>query len=177
MVHFVYFKKLFTYLWLCWVFVAAQAFSRCSAEVSRCSGFSCCETQAPGCWGLSSFGSQAASTGSVVVVPELSCSEAHGIFPDQRLNPYLLHWQVDSLPLSHQGSPHFIFIIFFFGCTGSPCAAQASLFAALWLSCPEARGILVPPPEMERQSPALESRFLTTEPPGKTPLLVQFNLM
>ena len=28
------------------------------------------------------------------------------IFPDQGLNLRLLHWQVDSLPLSHQGSPH-----------------------------------------------------------------------
>jgi len=27
-----------------------------------------------------------------------------GIFPDQGLNPCLLHWQVDSLPLSQQGS-------------------------------------------------------------------------
>ena len=29
-----------------------------------------------------------------------------GIFPTQGLNPRLLHWQVDSLPLSHLGSPH-----------------------------------------------------------------------
>ena len=29
----------------------------------------------------------------------------HGIFPDQGSNPCRLHWQVDSLPLSHQGSP------------------------------------------------------------------------
>ena len=28
-----------------------------------------------------------------------------GIFPSQRLNPCQLHWQVDSLPLSHQGIP------------------------------------------------------------------------
>ena len=28
-----------------------------------------------------------------------------GIFPTQWLNPSLLHWQVDSLPLSHRGSP------------------------------------------------------------------------
>ena len=28
-----------------------------------------------------------------------------GIFPTQGLNPCLLHWQADSLPLSHQGSP------------------------------------------------------------------------
>ena len=27
-----------------------------------------------------------------------------GIFPTQESNPCLLHWQVDSLPLSHQGS-------------------------------------------------------------------------
>ena len=28
-----------------------------------------------------------------------------GIFPTQGTNPRLLHWQVDFLPLSHQGSP------------------------------------------------------------------------
>ena len=27
-----------------------------------------------------------------------------GIFPTQALNLHLIHWQVDSLPLSHQGS-------------------------------------------------------------------------
>ena len=41
---------------------------------------------------------------SVVVAHELSCSVASGIFPDQRLNPCLLHWQADSYPLCHQGS-------------------------------------------------------------------------
>ena len=35
----------------------------------------------------------------------LCCSEACGIFSDQGSNPYLLHWEVDSLLLSHQGSP------------------------------------------------------------------------
>ena len=29
-----------------------------------------------------------------------------GIFLDQGSNPHLLPWQVDSLPLSHQGSLH-----------------------------------------------------------------------
>ena len=28
-----------------------------------------------------------------------------GIFPTQGLSPSLLYWQVDSLPLSHEGSP------------------------------------------------------------------------
>ena len=32
-----------------------------------------------------------------------SCSAACGIFPDQGLSPYLLHWQAIALPLSHQG--------------------------------------------------------------------------
>ena len=45
------------------------------------------------------------SAGSVVVVLGLSCSAALGIFPDQGSNLCLLYWQVDSLPLSHQGSP------------------------------------------------------------------------
>ena len=36
-----------------------------------------------------------------------SCSTACGIFLDQGLTPCLLHWQADSLPLNHQGAPHF----------------------------------------------------------------------
>ena len=36
--------------------------------------------------------------------PQVSFSVACGIFPDQGWNPCFLHWQVDSLPLSHQGS-------------------------------------------------------------------------
>ena len=33
------------------------------------------------------------------------CSLLQGIFPIQGTNPHPLHWQVDSSPLSHQGSP------------------------------------------------------------------------
>ena len=35
----------------------------------------------------------------------LSCLLARGIFLDQGLNLCLLHWQVDSSPLSYEGSP------------------------------------------------------------------------
>ena len=35
----------------------------------------------------------------------LSCSAACEIFPDQGSNPCPLHWQADSEPLCHQGSP------------------------------------------------------------------------
>ena len=45
------------------------------------------------------------STGSVLVSRRLGYSTACDIFLDQGLSPCLLHWQVDSLPLSHQGSP------------------------------------------------------------------------
>ena len=44
-------------------------------------------------------------TGSVVVASRLCCPEACGIFPHQGSNLCILHWQADSLPWSHQGSP------------------------------------------------------------------------
>ena len=44
------------------------------------------------------------STSSVGVPHGLSCSTACGISPDQGSNSCLWHSQVDSLPLSHQGS-------------------------------------------------------------------------
>ena len=50
-------------------------------------------------------GSWLYTTGSLVVTHELSCSKACGIFLDQGSNLFLLHWQRDSFPLSHQGSP------------------------------------------------------------------------
>ena len=47
--------------------------------------------------------------GSVVVAHRPSRSAACGIFPDQGSNLCPLHWQADSQPLRHQGSPTFIF--------------------------------------------------------------------
>ena len=49
--------------------------------------------------------------GSVVVAHGPSCSAACGIFPDQGSNPCPLHWQADSQPLRHQGSPGSIFCL------------------------------------------------------------------
>ena len=48
------------------------------------------------------------STGSVVVSHGVSCSMACRIFPDQGSDAHLLHWQADSLPPSHQGSPYLL---------------------------------------------------------------------
>ena len=57
---------------------------------------------------LRSTGSRRA--GSVIVPHGPSCSAACGILPDQGSNLCPLHWQADSQPLRHQGSPfpHFI---------------------------------------------------------------------
>ena len=63
------------------------------ARASHSRGLSCCR----------STGSRRA--GSVVVAHRLSCSAAFGIFPDQGPNPCPLHWQADSQPLRHQGTP------------------------------------------------------------------------
>ena len=79
--------------------------SCCGVQASYCGGFSCCGTWALGTQasGVVAHGLQ--SVGSVVVAHELCFSAACAIFPDQGLNPCLLHWQIDSYPLYHQGSP------------------------------------------------------------------------
>ena len=65
---------------------------------SRCAGLSLSRPLL-----LQSTGSR--RTGSVAVAHGPSCSVACGIFPDQGSNPHPLHWQADSQPLRHQGSP------------------------------------------------------------------------
>ena len=57
---------------------------------------------------LRSTGSRRA--GSAVVAHGPSCSAACGILPDQGSNPCALHWQADSQPLLHQGSPRDYFL-------------------------------------------------------------------
>ena len=64
-------------------------------------------------------------------------------------------------------------------CRLSSCDAWAlkhvgSVVAVHGLSCPAACGILVPRPGIKPPSPALEGRFLTTGPPGKSPICKLF---
>ena len=106
---FLFFNKfiyLFIYFWLCWVFVSVQGLSPVAASgghpSSRCAGLSLSRPLL-----LRSTGSR--RTGSVVVAHGPSCSAACGIFPDQGSNPCPLHWQANSQPLRHQGSPTCIF--------------------------------------------------------------------
>ena len=110
------FIYLFIYLWLCWVFVSVRGLSLVTASgghsSSRCAGLSLSRPLL-----LRSTSSRRA--GSVVVAHGPSCSVACGIFPYQGSNPCPLHWQADSQPLRHQGSPsniyscfHFLFSVF-----------------------------------------------------------------
>ena len=93
---------LFIYFWLCWVFVSVRGLSlvvaRRGHSSSRCAGLSLSRPLL-----LRITGSR--RTGSVIVAHGPSCSVACGIFPDQGSNPCALHWQADSQPLRHQGSP------------------------------------------------------------------------
>ena len=95
-------SRLFIFFWLCWVFVSVRGPSPVAASgshsSSRCAGLSLSRPLP-----LRSTGSR--RSGSVVVAHRPSCSAACGIFPDQGSNPCPLHWQADSQPLRHQGSP------------------------------------------------------------------------
>ena len=102
---FFFFNKfiyLFVHFWLCWVFVSVRGLSLVAASgghsSSQCAGLS-------RSWPLLLRSTGSRRAGSVVVAHWSSCSAACGIFPDQGSNPCPLHWQADSQPLRHQGSP------------------------------------------------------------------------
>ena len=92
---FFFFFNLF-YWWLCWVLVSVRGLSPVVASrghsSSRCAGLSLLRPLVAE-HRLSNCGSRP------------SRSAACGIFPDQGSNPCPLHWQADSQPLCHQGSP------------------------------------------------------------------------
>ena len=109
----IYFFKFFIYLfifylWLCWVFVSVRGLSLVVASgglsSSRWAGLSLSRPLSSRCTGSRSAGSE-------IVAHGLSCSAACGIFPDQGSNPCPLHWQADSQPLRHQGSPTLSFTV------------------------------------------------------------------
>ena len=125
-----YFQQLpivgLVFFWLCWVFIAACGLSLVVTSGGyswlRCTGFSLQwllvaehGLQARGLQQLQHVGSVVVahglqSTGSVVVAHGLSRSAVCGIFSDQGSNPCCLHWQADSQPLRHQGSPEKLFL-------------------------------------------------------------------
>ena len=104
-----FFFNFLNFLFIClfiyglrWVFVSVRGLSLVAASgghsSSRCAGLSLSRPLL-----LRSTGSRRA--GSVVVAHGPSRSAACGILPDQGPKPCPLHWQADSQPLRHQGSP------------------------------------------------------------------------
>ena len=78
-------------------------FSRWGTRAPHCSGFFCCRTWALGHTGFGSWSAWALGHRLIrcgFVAPMVS-----GIFQDQGSNSSLLHWQANSSPISHQGSP------------------------------------------------------------------------
>ena len=108
---FFFFLFIYIYFWLCWVPVSVQGLSPVAASggrsSSRCAGLSLSRPLL-----LRSTSSRRA--GSAVVAHGPSCSAARGILPDQGSNPCPLHWQADSQPLRHQGSPILLFLKYLF---------------------------------------------------------------
>ena len=118
------FIYLFIYFWLCWVSISVRGLSPVAASgghsSSRYAGLSPSRPLS-----LRSTGSRRA--GSVAVAHGPSCSAACGILPDQGPNPCPLHWQADSQPLRHQGSP----AISFYGWQNQWCV----VWRCSWPTC------------------------------------------
>ena len=83
---------------------------------------------------LSSRSTSSRRAGSVAVAHGPSCSVACGIFPDQGSNPCPLHWQADSQPLRHQGSPIFLFLIIIFYFNNFPLSSFLPFFPSFFPS-------------------------------------------
>ena len=97
------------------------------------------------------------------------------IFLDQGLIPCLLRWQVDSLPLSNQGSPSLFFKIFCFwvGTIFKVFIEFVTILLVFYMfffffGHDEACGIFVPQPGIELTLPAVEDEVLITGLPGKS---------
>ena len=103
---FLFYLFIYIYFLLCWVFVSVRGLSLVAASgghsSSPCVGLSLS-------WPLLLRSTSSRCAGSVVVAHGLSCSAACGIFPDQGSNLCPLHWQTDSQPLRHQGSPRWLY--------------------------------------------------------------------
>ena len=99
-----------------WVFRATRGLSLVAATgatlcycawASHCSDFSCRRALVIGTWASVLAACRLSSCGSWAL-EQLNCCTACGTFPDRRLNPHPLHWQADSHPPDHQGSPRLL---------------------------------------------------------------------
>ena len=93
---------LFTHLWLCWLLVAVRGLSLIAAN----GDLSCCRARASmlGLQYLRFAGSRAQAQW-VWCMGLVAPLHVGSWFPNRGSNPWPLHWQADSYPLRHQGSP------------------------------------------------------------------------
>ena len=99
------FKFIYLFLVGSSLVVGSRGYSLFQCADFSLGGFSCCRTWALGHTGFSSWGTRALEHRLSNCAHGLSCSTTCVIFPDQGSNLCLLHWQADSLPLSHERSP------------------------------------------------------------------------
>ena len=110
------------FLWLFWIFVLlfqlqwARAVLLLQCVGVHCSGFFCCRSRALGLAGFCICAPSLWSADSVAVAHRRCWSSACGILLGKVLNPCLLCWQMNSLSLSHQGSPWVLDFIKCFFC-------------------------------------------------------------
>ena len=124
---------LFIYLFIIYLFIylfmAVLGLRFCARAFSSCGERGPLFIAVRGPLLLRSTGSRC--TGSAIVAHGPSCSAACGIFPDQGSNPCPLHWQADSQPLRHQGSPRRCFCTVFILIMRLMCRSLASHTLAL----------------------------------------------
>ena len=156
---------------------------RCTG--SHCRGFSCgaqaLEPQASvvAAQGLNSCSLRALERG----LSSCSTRATHGIFLDPGSNPRPLHWQADSCPLFHQGSPSFFLYLAVLGLSCNSRDLKSSLWhvtsflvvacrifsCSMWtLSC--GTWDLVPWPGMEPMATALGVRSVSHWTTREVPL-------
>ena len=127
--NFIYLFIIIINFWLCWVFVSARGLPPAAASgghpSSRCAGLS------PS-WPLPLRSTGSRCAGSVIVAHGPSRSAACGILPDQGSNPCPLHWQADSQPLRHQGSPSIFYGLYFCQTQGHENLLPRFLLKVLW---------------------------------------------
>ena len=95
----------FNFILFIYLFMAVLGLSSCARA------FSSCGKRGPLTIAASFVAEHRLRTRRLSVAHGSSCSAACGIFPDQGSNPCPLHWQADSQPLRHQGSPQAILIV------------------------------------------------------------------
>lgn len=102
------FETLFLYLWLFWGLTAARVGLSLAETTGAYSDHpvwvSCCRAWTRGLPGFRACGTGRCLTRSGGVAHRLDCPCACGFFLGQGLDLHALHWEMDSLPLSHEGS-------------------------------------------------------------------------